>query len=811
MFRCYRCVITLFLLITSSLFAHPGHHHEIDSRDPKTLPNFEYDKADVKVEATLLGKPLEYDADVLTIDNSTWFSWLEFTRDRGDRIWVGSRNSKKWNVRKLVVPKFGTYASPKLTSSKGQLWLSYELLDGDQWDIVVAPLSQDGILGKLTSISTGKGSDIHHDVKSDHQGGLWFTWQSDINGQFDIVARHFTKEKQQPIVTISSSLRGDWQPALATESNGNVHIAWDGFNGESFNVCLRSLKQHKWQEKIVITNKTTFQGRAQIAVEKPFPSDPENEAGSKEINDNRKIWIAWEEGSKNWGRPFRGIKTETLTSEHGPLHRERQIQMAAIGNDNSIHLLKYPLPMPSRKKAAHRKFANKGAKSIGSYYEHPQIVLDDSNRLWVVYRHNYCPWLGVIHRSHKEKGFGIYARYRDGGYWSKLYRFSVDQGDGMQNISVEPTKEGIVAVWTTGRTHRTKNKRPRGIVSATISAPVSEALSESYLNGVERRTEKLIAIPPRPQPMIVGKTKYQLFFGDLHRHTDISLCRAALDGTIDDTYRYAIDVARLDFLGITDHSRDIAMGDVGSLLWWRCQKEVPRHQLDKSFFPFFAYERSHGNTADHNVISLRNNLLRPYTYPIPEFWKELDADTITIPHQPIRRDTWKYQNDQLRPLVEIFQGCRDNSIEKDVHNGLAKGYHLGFIASSDHSSTSASYASVWAKEASRESIFRAMQDRRTFGATTNIRLVVTTGHQWMGERVKVKTFPPVQLIADGTTVIKTIEMVIDGKIVKTFNPNKQHVELTMQPDLKDAHYIYFHLTQTDGNEAWSSPIWWEKK
>ena len=168
----------------------------------------------------------------------------------------------------------------------------------------------------------------------------------------------------------------------------------------------------------------------------------------------------------------------------------------------------------------------------------------------------------------------------------------------------------------------------------------------------------------RDRPAVESRgQKYQLFFGDLHRHTDLSLCRVPFDGTIEDAYRYAIEVARLDFLGITDHSRDIALGNALSQLWWRSRKEVYRHQLKPTFFPFYAYERSHGNTADHNVISLRGDMLRPHTYPIPKFWKELDLDTITIPHQPIRRDTWSYQHDALRPLVEIYQGCRDTSIE----------------------------------------------------------------------------------------------------------------------------------------------------
>ena len=211
------------------------------------------------------------------------------------------------------------------------------------------------------------------------------------------------------------------------------------------------------------------------------------------------------------------------------------------------------------------------------------------------------------------------------------------------------------------------------------------------------------------------------------------------------------------------------------------------------------------------MISLKPDLLRPHTYPVPVFWKELDDNTITIPHQPIRRDTWKYQNDRLRPLVEIFQGCRDNSIEEDVHRGLAKGYHLGFIASSDHQSTSASYACVWAKSANREAIFRALQSRRTYGATTSIRLVATAGDHWMGERISAAKQPAVRLVVDGTAPIRTIQFVVDGAVEETITPHSRQVKLERTLPETGARYVYFHVTQVDGNEAWSSPIWFERK
>lgn len=347
-------------------------------------------------------------------------------------------------------------------------------------------------------------------------------------------------------------------------------------------------------------------------------------------------------------------------------------------------------------------------------------------------------------------------------------------------------------------------------LKADDKKPTSGSPTYKRVSVAEQETKRGTS-QPKSKPFTDGDQQYRLFYGDLHRHTDLSLCRVPIDGTIDDAYRYAIEVAKLDFLGITDHSRDIAMGNALSQLWWRSRKEVYRHQLGKpgqrTFLPFYAYERSHGNTADHNVISLRGDMLRPHTYPVPEFWQELDLDTMTIPHQPIRRDTWKYQNDRLRPLVEIFQGCRDASIEEHVHQGLAKGYHLGFIGSSDHMSTSASYACVWAKDASRESIFRALQARRTFGATAKVRLKVKAGDHWMGEIIKADRMPAMTFEAHGTAPIRSVNVVVDGKTHETTSPNEQHVEFSRELDLTGTHYVYFHLVQSDGNEAWSSPLW----
>lgn len=765
-----------------------------DDQTGKSFPDFFFDKAEQTVTANLLGGALQYDGDVVLMNGQSWYTWLEFLPGKGDVIWVGTRKDSAWKSQQQAMAEPGEYAAPTLTVDRqGRLWLSYEARNGDCWDIYLVKIQDGKPVGQPRLISNSSGSNTHHRTAAS-ASGLWVVWQSDRDGQFDIVARQVENDETGDIYVISENSHGDWHPSIAADSRGGFHVAWDAYDGNAFNVRLRSFRHGKWQETIDVTNSPAYEGRTDVIADK-----------------QGRLWIVWEEGGTNWGKPFRGINTTTLRDHKGPLHRFRKIRLAVLDSSGELQQLKNPLPMPSVNLASLRTGARPDSKQLGAFYERAKLSTDSAGRVWLLYRHYYTPWLGIAHRSHVEEGWGVYARCYTADGWSPMVRMSIGQGDGLQRLEVSPYQDGVIAVWTTGRTHRTKNKRPRGLVAATLTAAGKAPVTIPLKKLEVAKREKPQPESEMPETVSVGGKTYHLFYGDLHRHTDLSLCRVPIDGTLDDAYRYAIEVVQLDFLGITDHSRDIAQGNPLSQLWWRSRKEVYRHQLAVGdglrFAPFYSYERSHSNTADHNVISLRGDMLRPHTYPVPKFWKELDSDTMTIPHQPIRRDTWKYQDDALRPLVEVFQGCRDNSIEEYVHRGLDKGYHLGFIASSDHMSTSASFACVWAERPTRESIFRAMQARRTFAATDKIWLTVRVGDHWMGEVIHDQKTPRLELNARGTAPIRIVNLVVDGKPYQTWSPSEQSLSLDCALDVEGKHYAYFHLVQSDGNEAWSSPIW----
>ncbi len=795
---------------------------------------FEYDQPAKSVSATLADNPEFYDADVLDDDRiGLMLTWLEFVPGEGDFLWTGCFKDGAWSDRIRLNDRPGQFAKPTLTRDETRVrtWLTYEQFIDGQWDVIVMHRDHDAdTWSEPIRVSTSPGPDIDHCATGTF-GGIWVAWQSARDGQFDVMARfieaspdeakHVTAaEREGPVLVSVNSPRGDWHPSLCTTVYGILYVVWDGHDGESYNVLARSRRPGAgWGDVFTVAATPAFEGRPAVV----------HQGGDGAV-------VAWEEGSQNWGRPYtsrmrlKSPDSLEMTDASGPLHRVRKLRVAAITPDGTVRKLKHQPPMPSIDKALVRPDRPEGVGELGAFYERPQLAIGPGRRLWLFYRHRYGSYIGMRKTSHVEADWAIDARCLTPDGWSDLHRLDIGQGDGMQRLALASTADGIAAVWTTGRTDREQPDRPRGIATATLvpssqlsaAIPLGTAADSDDQTAQPNKPAPVAAYAPKPDPITVGGKTYHLFFGDLHRHTDFSRCYSVTDGTLDDVYRYASDVAELDFLGVTDHSRDLAMGNARSQLWWRCVKEVTRHELAPRFIPLFAYERSRGG-EDHNVISLRSDMLRPYTYPHPEFWKELDDDTFTIPHQtitapippggpqPLGLDpkTWDRQDNARRPLLEIYQGCRDRAIERDAREGLSRGHLLGFIASSDHLSTSHGYACVWAESRTRESIFRAMQARRTFGATAPIRLAVRAADHWMGESFDAKTMPALQIDATGTADVASIDVFIDGEQTAALPQSARAISLTYEPPPLPAgtHYLYIRLNQTDSHRAWSSPLW----
>ena len=359
----------------------------------------------------------------------------------------------------------------------------------------------------------------------------------------------------------------------------------------------------------------------------------------------------------------------------------------------------------------------------------------------------------------------------------------------------------------------------------------------------------------------VGGKDLQILRGDTHRHTELSLdTRGTPDGSILDFYRYMLDAAAMDFGLISDHQ----YGAEREYWWWLEEKLADMFHSPERYVAMFGFERSVNFPYGHrNVVRAERGWpVIPFfgktsyagsEYPNIRYHNGIgtvqEDDTkmlyeevrrsggITIPHTSATTmgTDWRDNDPEIETLVEIFQGDRhsyempgatltdtreqpqqkltEKRPEGYVSNALAKGYKLGFIASSDHLSTHLSYAMVWAEGRSRQAVLEAMKARRTYAATDNIVLEFWIGEHFMGEAIRAGAdgVPEIHVKAVGTRPFLNAEILRNSESIYKSSPGQKEVEIRFRDlePLPGTSYYYVRLSQVDGQTAWSSPIWVE--
>ena len=179
-------------------------------------------------------------------------------------------------------------------------------------------------------------------------------------------------------------------------------------------------------------------------------------------------------------------------------------------------------------------------------------------------------------------------------------------------------------------------------------------------------------------------------------------------------------------------------------------------------------------------------------------------------------------------LAEIYQKQQTDGVteEEKINQFLMRGVKLGIVSGSDtHDnrpanpykepgpSGPAGLTGVWAERLDRPTLFDALFNRRCY-ATTGVRIIVDfrVNGAWVGSTVQADSFA---FTADvvGTAEIEQIDLVVNGDTARSYSPDQQHVQLEDDVPLRfspvGANYCYLRVRQSDGNRAWTSPIWLE--
>ena len=298
--------------------------------------------------------------------------------------------------------------------------------------------------------------------------------------------------------------------------------------------------------------------------------------------------------------------------------------------------------------------------------------------------------------------------------------------------------------------------------------------------------------------------KLNLYWGDMH--TNIHHQHMP---HLDDTFAAAR--ANLDFFPIAyypfyyyDMPSGLAVETVGQRDefledWEEVLSAATRYNEPGRFVTFPGYEW-HGDRrffGDHNIFYFSEGPLTA-AETFPHLCSHLRRTRgIAIPHHTgyqvgERGKDWHYHDDEISPFAEIYsshgssEGCNtpftlDRNADMGprvsggtVQEGLAHGYRLGIIASSDsHSGYPGPWNSglmgLYAPELTRDALWDAFMKRRVYGVTGDrMALHFSINGCFMGGELRAE--PPLDIGGHvvGSHAIDRVELLRDNRVIDTY-------------------------------------------
>lgn len=329
---------------------------------------------------------------------------------------------------------------------------------------------------------------------------------------------------------------------------------------------------------------------------------------------------------------------------------------------------------------------------------------------------------------------------------------------------------------------------------------------------------------------------WNLYFGQLHAHTDIS--NGA--GSVEEAFQYASQVDGLDFFAVTDHSDSFDNADMGAIdadgadisADWAAGKQAAASVTNGDFVGLFGFEMTWPEDKQLGHIS---------TFNTPGWQTRDQADFENVPtalenyyealasvpgsvsqfnhpdtvHGDFERfDHYSPQYDAVVSLLEV--AGEDGVVDCGYYDrALDEGWHVAPTNNQNNHNGQWGDASdartvVLAKSLTEEALYAAMKDRRVYATQdSDLTIYYELNGTVMGsilpksEEAEITVF-----LSDPTDeAIGNVEVVTDGGAVLV----SEYVETPSQVlelSASSGHsYYYLRITQPDGDVAVTAPVW----
>ena len=755
------------------------------------------------------------------------------TRGHGDQVHLLKFDGKAWGAPMNVTEGgLDCWRPAVAVDGQGIVWVVWSQNVAGNWDLYVRGFdTRPGKWQPPRRLTTAPGADIYPvAVRDPKTGRVVVVWQGWRNGSFDILLDAVHEGAQPAEKPLAATGANEWCPAAAFDGKGNLHVAYDTYEKGSYDVRLASVLPAGEIKTVDVAASDLYEARPSVAV------DPQD-----------RVWVAYEEGAANWGKDDGG-KWTGPKGERLYIWREARVRCVAGG---VVRQAPGEVPIEAVQAAYPR-----GSLPPKRRVSLPRVCFDSAGCLWLLYR-RHATQAGAGER------WVTCATHLGAGGWSAAVPLANSANILDNRPALVPLSEGLLVVHSTdGRAAGTQGAKRNDLYCSVLQSagpagppePVARPAAPAKAAPVHPNEPADLARIRAHRAEIGGRT-YQLLRGEFHRHTELT-AHQDMDGTLEEMWRYGLDVASMDWIGNGDHDNGYGV----EYLWWMVQKQTDIFHHAPRFCPMFTYERSRSYPSGHRNAMFARRGIRPLpqapggkeqVFGTPErgspdvqafyaYLRHFDGICASHTSGTGMGTDWRDNDPGVEPVVEIFQGCRQSyeyegapATAKDpkdsiggyqpagfIWNALKKGYKLGFESSSDHYSTHISYAIVYAERPGREAILDGFKKRHCYAANDNIILDVRCGERMMGDLFELAGKPTLTVKAVGTLPIARVSIVRGvgsdvPRYVYDAEPGTQQVELSwtdQSPVVGKTSYYYVRVEQQRpeggfGSLAWASPMW----
>jgi hypothetical protein len=756
-------------------------------------------------------------------DGTLVVAWLSY-RDGGDSLQVARYRPKGKEFELLgenqVVGGKGTYLlGVRAVPAGDAVAVLYAAEREQNWDVHAALVGPNGP-GKPIAVTSHAAVDAKP-AAAWHDGTLWVAWETNRAVSRQILLASVRGGKVSKPEAVSGTEASDYAPSVAAMPNGEVCVAWHTFREHNYDIFLRRrAPSGTWGKERRVTRAPSIDRHPVLAARQDD------------------LWLLYENAN-------------TERYNYGRTNRRRLIVARVT-----------PSGLQAPKGYA-------GSPLYGRRCEAGQPVFDASGRLWVAYLQPRLPRAGWdvfltacaggqwtqpdSVSGPREAPKGRLASML--GSWRKPSPLSARKGmDRRPSLVVDGARAYIaLQADTVPNSWSTVDKTPSAksniyLASLDLSdaptggVPELEPLAEPA-EPFEPGTVRVERGEDSPTPSITYKGQtLKLYYGDLHEHTDVSVCNRVGDQSIDESYQAMRDVGRLDFACVTDHGYNIT-----PYLWGYTGKLARVNDDPGRYLTFLGEEwtssfEKYSEKHPYGYYGHRN-LVFEDTY-FPRWWNSRDGQTpaalweelrkmnasfVQIPHQIADTGNvptdWDFTDEVAQPVAEIFQtrgsyeyrGAPREAKRTTpkgayfIQDAWARGIVIGVIASPDHGGGYGK-ACIYATDLSRKAILDALRARRCFGTTAaRMMLDVRVAGHLMGEKVAAPAGRAVEVNVTARCPgdIDRIEVCRSNTFIYTATPEGKTASFTFtdRSPLPGRSYYYVRVLQEDGEIGWSSPVW----